>query len=45
MWQNNFAMKDKDKNQKMPERIAWEMFEKSGNPAYYMLYKKLKGID
>lgn len=23
--------------------MAWELFEKTGNPSYYMLYKKLKG--
>lgn len=22
--------------------LAWEMFEKTGNVTYYMLYKKLK---
>ena len=32
-------------NKKNPEQIAWDMFEKTGNPSYYMLYKKLKGID
>lgn len=25
-----------------PEELAWEMFEKTGKPGYYMLYKKLK---
>ncbi len=29
--------------QKSPSDIAWEMFEKTGDPAHYMLYKKLKG--
>ena len=28
---------------KKPEEMAWEMFEKTGKPGYYMLYKKLKG--
>ncbi len=23
--------------------LAWEMFEKTGNFTYYMLYKRLKG--
>ena len=27
---------------KRPEDVAWEMFEKTGKPGYYMLYKKLK---
>lgn len=27
-----------------PERVAWKMFEKTGNPSYYLLYKKLTGI-
>ena len=26
-----------------PEDKAWELFEKTGSPGYYMLYKKLKG--
>ncbi len=26
---------------KTPEKAAWELFEKTGNPCYYMLYKKL----
>lgn len=34
-----------DKKKRTPEQIAWELFEKSGNPTYYVLYKKLKGID
>ena len=29
------------RDKKTPEQIAWEMFEKSGNPSYYLLYKKL----
>lgn len=33
-----------DKTSKTPERIAWDLFEKTGNPSYYMLYKKLKGL-
>ena len=24
------------------KEIAWEMFEETGNPTYYMLYKQLK---
>jgi len=35
----------KNGKEKNPEQLAWEMFEKTGNPAYYMLYKRLKGID
>ena len=27
---------------KKPEDTAWEMFEKTGKPGYYLLYKKLK---
>lgn len=27
---------------KNPEDSAWELFEKTGNVSYYMLYKKLK---
>ena len=27
---------------KKPEDSAWELFEKTGKPGYYMLYKKLK---
>lgn len=26
-----------------PEDIAWRIFETTGNPVYYELYKKLKG--
>lgn len=26
-----------------PEDKAWKLFEKTGAPGYYMLYKKLKG--
>ena len=33
------------KKKRTPEKIAWDMFEKTGNPSYYMLYKKLKKID
>ena len=25
-----------------PFIIAWKMFEKTGNPAYYLIYKNLK---
>lgn len=41
--QTVIAMENKGK--KTPEQIAWSMFEKTGNPAYYMLYKKLKGLN
>lgn len=34
----------KNEKTKMPENVAWELFEKTGNPSYYMLYKKLKGF-
>ncbi len=27
---------------KSPEEKVWELFEKTGKPGYYMLYKKLK---
>ena len=37
-------MNDKG-NKKSPEQIAWELFEQSGNPSYYMLYKKLTKKD
>ena len=30
-----------DKNKKAAD-IAWELFEKTGNLSYYMLYKRLK---
>lgn len=33
------------KKKTTPEDVAWKMFEKTGNPAYYSLYKKLKGLD
>ncbi len=29
--------------QKEAREIAWEMFERTGNLTYYMLYKRLKG--
>ncbi len=32
-------MKEKQKD---AGEIAWELFEKTGNFSYYMLYKKLK---
>ena len=32
-----------DKNRtKSPADSAWEMFEKTGNVSYYLLYKKLR---
>ncbi len=30
------------KEEKTASQIAWELFEKTGNLSYYMLYKKLK---
>lgn len=30
---------------KKPEDTAWELFEKTGKPGYYMLYKKLTAKD
>lgn len=30
---------------KNPEDSAWEMFEKTGNISYYLLYKNLKKKD
>ena len=29
-------------NEVNPAETAWEMFEKTGNLSYYLLYKKLK---
>lgn len=29
--------------EKGADEIAWELFEKTGNLTYYMLYKRLKG--
>ncbi len=34
-------MREEIKEKKAKE-IAWEMFEKTGNVTYYMLYNKLK---
>ena len=36
-------MKDKNENHDFtdPAYLTWELFEKSGNIAYYLLYKKL----
>lgn len=31
-----------DKKDIGPAEAAWEMFEKTGNISYYLLYKKLK---
>lgn len=31
-----------DKNPIDPAEAAWQMFEKTGNLSYYLLYKKLK---
>ena len=28
-----------------PEDLAWKLFEKTGKPGYYMLYRKLKYKD
>ena len=36
---------DNNKGIKPPEEIAWDLFEQTGNPIYYSLYKKLKGIE
>jgi hypothetical protein len=33
------------KNARKPEEVAWELFEKTGKPCYYSLYKRLKGIE
>lgn len=33
---------DERKQSKTAQQIAWEMFEQTGNVAYYMLYKQLK---
>ena len=30
---------------KKPEDKVWELFERTGKPGYYMLYKKLKNKD
>ncbi len=30
------------KEEKTAREIAWELFEKTGNLSYYMLYKRLK---
>ena len=32
----------RDDEKKNAGDLAWEMFEKTGNFSYYMLYKKLK---
>ncbi len=29
------------KKDKKPQDVAWDMFEKTGNVNYYLLYKKL----
>lgn len=34
-------MKEDEKNKSASE-IAWQLFEKTGNFSYYMLYKRLK---
>ena len=34
-----------NKGKKNPEQIAWELFEQTGNPSYYLLYKKLQKRD
>ncbi|MBE7083432.1 MAG: YqzL family protein [Clostridiales bacterium] len=37
---------EKKKNQtKNTADSAWEMFEKTGNVSYYLLYKRLNGED
>ena len=35
-------MKDDEKKGKSAEELAWDLFEKTGNFSYYMLYKRLK---
>lgn len=35
-------MREKDFQGKNAKDIAWEMFEKTGNVTYYMLYHQLK---
>ena len=39
------SFRAQDMGMKTPEKIAWELFEKTGKPGYYMLYRKLKGED
>lgn len=34
-------MKKTAKSKLDPATAAWGLFEKTGNPSYYMLYKKL----
>jgi hypothetical protein len=37
------GMRSDDKNlDTTAEKVAWEMFSKTGNVSYYMLYNKLK---
>ncbi len=33
---------DEFRKARSAKQIAWEMFEETGNPTYYMLYKQLK---
>lgn len=33
---------DRSKSRIDPAKAAWEMFERTGNLTYYLLYKKLK---
>jgi hypothetical protein len=38
-------MRNKDKIIRTPADSAWDMFEKTGNVSYYLLYKKLNEKD
>ena len=37
--------KGRDYMQDFDENIIWQLFEKTGNPAYYSLYSRLKKHD
>ncbi|MBO7345007.1 MAG: YqzL family protein [Clostridia bacterium] len=36
-------MSKEDKKAKSPAVSAWEMFEKTGDISYYLLYKRING--
>ena len=36
-------MGKKDKKSKSPAVSAWELFEKTGDISYYLLYKRING--
>ena len=36
------CMKEGKDRSKSASELAWELFEKTGNYSYYMLYKRLK---